>query len=145
MKFNILFFALFSGIVLFSACTQKEEDMVFMYHATIMAPDSEPKIFGDTMHVHINFDEHDGQTIHHISVRIYNESTKDAVATTVLSGDEMHIHETSGAYAFHADIPLNADNGFAPHNDYVLEAKIWGEEDGQSEVTETVQFHVHEG
>ncbi|MGB1204143.1 MAG: hypothetical protein ACPG5B_00785 [Chitinophagales bacterium] len=142
-----LFFLL--SIVSFSffvACDKDDDDhdhdntTEFAYHAHIMSPDSTDKHLNDTIHLHINFEDHDGNTLHNVNVRIFNQADNTEVYNAPA---DSHIHEMSGSYEWHDDVILSEANGFSAHSDWTLEAKVWGMEDGASEVIESVDFHVH--
>lgn len=144
MKNIKLFGLLILGLFAFASCNSDDDDHdhegEFEYHAHIMKPDAGMKMMGDTMHVHVEFEDHNGGTIHHINVRIYNKDTEEVIYS---KPETAHIHETSGTYEFHDDVILNTANGFVAHGDYILEAKVWGHEAGEGENMETVEFHVH--
>ncbi len=52
-------------------------------------------------------------------------------------------HEMSGSYSYHDDFVLSEENGISAHSDWILDGKVWGENERESEVVETVQFYVH--
>lgn len=143
---NKLFFIAISIITLtFSACEKKDDDMEhehteFDYHAHIVAPNTDDKHVDDTLIIDVLFESHAGETVHHINIRIYN---KDTGAEIYNEPGDAHIHETSGQYEYQDTFPLSETNGVMAHSDWVLEAKVWGHEAGEGEVTETVEFHVH--
>lgn len=112
----------------------------FNYHAHINAPNSDDKHVGDTLQIQINFEEHGGQTIHHVKVRIYNEATDAEVYN---KPDEAHVHEESGIFLFEDTFVLTNDNGVEAHSDWILEAKVWGHDEGMDEEISTIRFHVH--
>ena len=56
---------------------------------------------------------------------------------------DAHVHATSGEYTYEDDFVLSEANGFTAHTDWVLEAKVWGDTDGEDEEVSTVEFHVH--
>lgn len=135
---NIAYFALLILMLsVFAACEETvTPEETFAYHAHIMSPDAADKHVGDTIHVHIEFEEHSGNTVHHVNVRIYNKADNTEIYN---QPDNAHVHEDSGTYSFHDDVVLNVD----PHTDWILQAKVWGMEDGEGEAMETVEFHVH--
>ena len=126
---------------LFSACKNDDDTTIdYDYHAHIMSPNADEKHLDGTLHIHVEFESHTGETVHHINIRIYNKATNAVVYNKPA---DTHVHDSSGAYAFEDDFVLSAANGIAIHNDYVLEAKVWGEKDGEAEEVSTVEFHVH--
>lgn len=54
---------------------------------------------------------------------------------------EAHVHDTSGEYLYEDHFHLETANGVAAGT-YVLTAKVWGENDGEGEVSESVEFVV---
>jgi len=140
---NLWILILLTAFIPFTSCDKDGEghnhndDTETEYHAHIMKPaDMSEFMVGDTMHLHIDFEEHTGKTIHHVSVII---SKKDGDEIIYNKPNDKHIMEDSGSYEYHDDFVLDVDG----HSDWILEAKIWGHEAGSSEVVETIGFHVH--
>lgn len=87
---------------------------------------------GDSLHMHIHFSS--PETIHNVSVKVYNESNSDEVVYNF----EEHVH-ADGEYLFHEHmVPMVTD-----HSDFRLEAQASGHEDGAFIYSETVHFQVH--
>ena len=131
---KFLFLTLLTAVFAFNACkdddtTTDEPD----YHAHIESPDTSDKLVGDMLHIHVNFEDHNGGTVHHINVRIYNKDTNVEIYNKPTSA---HVH-AEGEYLFEDEIELTT----AGH--WVLEAKVWGHDDGVAEVVESVEFHVN--
>lgn len=132
--------------VLYISCDKEDDDdhdhmeTVLDYHAHIHAPNADNKHVGDTMHIHVDFESHTGETVHHVKVRIYDQMDSTEIYNQPATA---HVHETDGVYEFHDDLILSVGNGVTEHSDWVLEAKVWGHEAGEQEVMETVEFHVH--
>ncbi len=122
-----------------SSC-DKEEDKVYDYEIMIMSPNNLDKNVGDSIHLHINFESKTMEPVHHIKVRIYNESTGVEVYN---APSEAHVHEMDGYIEHHADFFLNNDNGVDADSDWILEARVWGHDAGAEEVMDTLKFHVH--
>ena len=137
---QLLFFSVISTALYASACKKTDDTVDYQYHAHINAPTADDKHVGDTMHIHVDFESHSMETIHHVNIRIYNKADLTEVYNMPT---EAHVHATSGSYAFHDDFILSNANGVTAHTDWVLEAKVWGHEDGLQEETATVEFHVH--
>lgn len=129
------------SIVLLIACEHNNDGPVsiYEYHAHIHQPDSLAKNIGDTLEIEVEFESHTGQTIHHINVRIYDKATNAEVYN---KPDEAHVHDSSGAYTFEDQFILSAANGLSA-GDWILEAKVWGEADGEEETSEQVEFHIN--
>ncbi len=134
---NILYFSLLIlAVALFAACEEKVVPETYDYHAHIKSPNAADKHVGDTIHVHVEFEEHSGKAVHHVNVQIYNKADNTVIYN---QPTDAHVHAHSGVYDFHDDVILNV----AGHTDWVLKATIWGEEAGEGEASETVEFHVH--
>jgi hypothetical protein len=52
------------------------------------------------------------------------------------------VNATSGTFEWNDTFVLSVENGVTANTDLVLEAKVWGEKEGEGEEIETVQFHV---
>ena len=113
----------------------------FEYHAHIMTPNSTDKHLGDTIHIHVIFESHAGETVHNVNVGIYE---KDSGLEVYNQPDGTQVGEVDGKYEFHDDFVLSEANGISAHKDWVLEVKVWGETSGEGEQTASVEFHVHE-
>ena len=138
---KILLFALIASLSFTVACNKDDDDSVeFDYHVHITSPTNEDKNHNDELSIVINFESHSGETIHHVKVRIYNKADNTEIYN---KPTDAHVHEQSGTYSFSDSFNLTSDNGVEPHTDWILEAKVWGHEDGLAEVVETVEFHVH--
>lgn len=141
---NKIFFSalIFSLVFVIASCDKDDDNPVteYDYHAHIHSPNADDKHVGDTIHIHVNFESHAGETVHHVNVRIYNKSDNTEVYN---KPDAAHVHETSGSFDLHDDFVLSNANGINEHTDWILEAKVWGHEAGEGEVIETVEFHVH--
>jgi len=113
------------------ACGDSDsEEESFDYSVAIMSPNATDKMVGDSIHLHINFDEADTKTIHNISVVLTN--TEDG--SEVYSVSE-HVHNESGHYEHHADVVLDVE----PNTSLILKASVWGMHSSDSE-----EEHEHE-
>ena len=138
--FKYIFITAFFSVVI-AAC--KKDEVVtttYEYHAHIESPDNALKHLGDSLHIHVNFESHTGETIHHINVKISNKATGAVIYN---KPSEAHVHAQSGEYTYEDVIVMNTANGFVVNTNYILEAKVWAETDGEQEESETVEFHVH--
>ncbi len=148
MKNSILFISLLSSSIFILSCDKNEDEIIeemhtetsFDYHAHIHSPNSNDKHIGDTIHIHIEFESHTGETIHHAQVLVLKEGDNSEIYNMP---SDIHVHETSGVYEFHDDLVLSEENGFDQHGDYIIQSKVWGHEVGMQEEVETIQFHVH--
>ena len=137
---KLLYIMILSVSVFMYSCSDDENDSVFDYSVSIMSPDTDAKMQGDTIHIHVEFESGTNETVHHVNVRIYNADDESVIYN---APDPAHVHETSGSYGYHDDFVLSQANGVEGHTDWVLEAKVWGHEAGVEEVVETIEFHVH--
>ena len=74
MKINLIFAALMMAFTL-TSCEkddQPQENALPIYTATIMSPSADELPNGESFHIHVNFDEENDLTIHHINVQITN-------------------------------------------------------------------------
>jgi len=134
----VIMFALAFGILFLNACEKHPEEK-YDYHVHINKPGTEDKKVGESIHLHIDFESHTEEKVHHVNVRIFNKETKAEIYN---EPSDAHVH-ADGEYPHHDDFVLSADNGVEGHTDWVLEAKVWAHEDGEAEVVETLEFHVH--
>ncbi|MBK6544164.1 MAG: hypothetical protein IPO78_10835 [Saprospiraceae bacterium] len=134
-------FIFLSFLLIFSwACSDHDDDnLVYDYHAHIEAPDNAAKFLGDSMEIHINFESHKGETVHHINVRIFNKATNAEIYNKPSSA---HVDDPSGEYQFKDAILLSGNSGFVANTSYVLEAKVWGHEDFVELQSSKVEFLV---
>lgn len=131
---KFLFLSLLAALFTFNAC--KDDDTTTdepKYHAHIESPDTNDKTVGDSLPIHVHFEDENGGTVHHINVRIYE---KDSGVEIYNKPTTAHVH-AEGEYSFEDEIELTT----AGH--WVLEAKVWGHDDGVAEVVESVEFHVN--
>lgn len=122
------------SILAFNAC--KDDDNATTepaYHVHIDSPDTAAKTVGETLNIKVNFEDHNEGTVHHINVRIYE---KDSGVEIYNKPTEAHVHADK-SYLFEDTFELTT----AGH--WVLEAKVWGHDDGVAEVSESVEFHVN--
>lgn len=134
---------LYLALLLFAGCKKEADEPMttdYQYHAHIMQPNTDDKHVDDTIHIHVEFESHSGETVHHVKVRIYNKSDNTEIYNKPA---DAHIHETSGTYGFHDDFTLSEANGVTAHSDWILEASVWGHENRDGEMIEQIEFHVH--
>jgi len=147
MQISFKYILLFLVISLVSCNDDEamEDDMMpaaTEYAIQVMSPSADDKKVGEEIHIHVNFDETNMSTIHHVNVKIF----KDGDDTVVMYDGpaEAHIHDDSGHYELHADVLLDSTNNVAAHTDWVVEAKVWGHDSGVAEVIDNSRmFHVH--
>ena len=144
MKRTFFFLVILTSVSFLSSCGSDDDDHMDtdpQYIITINSPNTDDKHVNDDIHIHVVFESATDETVHHTNVRIYNKVDN---SIEIFNGPaDAHVHETSGKYELHADLSLTETNGVMAHTDWVLEAKVWGHEDGLSEVMESIEFHVH--
>jgi len=133
------------GLSLFTASCgdddhEEHHSTDYDYSAQIVTPTNADKNVDDTIDININFASTTGETIHHISVIIYNKETNEEVYN---KPDDAHVHETTGTYIYNDSFELSNANGVMAHSDWIMEAKVWGHEASEGEIIETLEFHVH--
>ena len=131
------------SVVILPSCDDEDDDdnhnqSESDYHAHIHSPDSIDKHVGDTLHIHIEFEDHNNGKVHNVGVKIYN---RDSTAQVVYD-EQSHVHADT-SYTYMDDFILSNANGVAAHTNWTLEAKVWGHEsDTDGLVTDMVKFHV---
>lgn len=134
---KLLFLGLLISVLMINAC--KDDDHAATepeYHIHFMEPAANASFAaGDVVHVHIEFEDHNGGTVHHVNVRAYNKATGTELFNTPA---EAHLHAAS-PYEFEYEYTL--DN--AAPGTYVIEAKVWGHGDGIAEVKDSREFTVN--
>lgn len=137
----ILFSLMILGLIgLNQSCKKDDDDSGHEYHAHIHSPNTDARHIGDTLAIEVDFEDHNGGTVHHIEVTITNKADGTQV---YLMPTEPHVHATSGSYTFEDTFILSEANGITADSDWILQARVWGETDGEDEESETVEFHVH--
>lgn len=138
MKSAILYLLCFSLIIL-SSCEKDEGDPVtYDYHAHIMQPSSSDKQMGDVLFIQVEFESHTGEDVEHINIKLRKADNSAVVYNKPF---DPHIGEVSD-YEYTDTFDLTTANGVGP-GDWVLEATVWGADEGQDQVTEIVTFHIH--
>ncbi len=143
MKKIFYFLAIVASVSFLTSCGDDDDAMETSpeYSITFNSPSTDDKNLNDDIHIHVDFISGTDQTVHHANVRIYNKADNSIEIFNGPSG--AHVHEDSGKYELHADLALTAANGVAAHTDWIVEAKVWGHDEGVAEVIETMEFHVH--
>lgn len=136
---KIILFVVISLCFLYYSCSEDEHGvLVYDYHAHINKPTGTPLALNDSLNIEITFESHKGLTVHHINIRIFNKDTNAEVYNKPL---DAHIH-TPVEYKYKDVVLLTTTNGFSADSRWVLEAKVWGENEGEAEVTERVEFQI---
>lgn len=135
---KLILLGLILGIFTFNSCKDDDDSMSTEpeYHIHFMSPDDGASFnAGDMLHVHIEFEDHNGGTVHHINVRAYEKATGTELFNTP---SEAHVHGAS-PYMFEYEKMLDG----AAAGTYVLEAKVWGHDAGTAEVKASREFTVN--
>lgn len=127
LKINTILLSLFLLISL-TACNNDDPDInepsLPEYSITIQSPTNTELPAGESVHLHIDFDEANDLTVHHINVEIAT-----AAGDIIYNGpSEAHVH-TEGHYEHHDDVVLDVEAG----TELILTAKVWGHTDGIAE------------
>lgn len=121
------------------ACSDDDNKLIYDYHAHIEQPTKTSYQLNDSFNILINFESHTGETVHHINVRIFNKNTGAEVYNKPTNE---HVDDPSGSYEFTDSFLLNSANGFSANSNWVLEAKVWGHEDGVEEEISKFEFSI---
>ncbi|MBK8295807.1 MAG: hypothetical protein IPK91_00655 [Saprospiraceae bacterium] len=135
---NILIFIAFANLF-FVACSDDDKQLIYDYHAHIEQPIKTSYQLNDSFNIQINFESHTGETVHHINVRILNKTTGIEVYSKPTNE---HVDDPSGSYEFTDSFLLNTANGFSANSTWILEAKVWGHEDGIEEEISKFEFTI---
>lgn len=123
------------------SCKDDEQSVTdYDYHAHIHSPDLTNKSVGDSIHIHVEFESHTGEPVHHVNVKIYNKSDSTEIYN---EPEDAHVHATEGLFELHDDLILSTANGVSENTDWVIEAKVWGHGAEIGEVIETIEFHIN--
>ena len=140
MKTLILPVFLFASLYLIS-CDKDDNPVVsYDYHAHIAQPSSSDKNLGDVLPIEVEFESHSGEAVEHVNIRIFNKANPSLVVYD--KPTDAHVPGGGADYTYQDQFTLSTANGVTS-GDWILEAKVWGEEDGQDEVVERFEFHVH--
>lgn len=131
---KFFFMSLLASLFVFNACKDDDDSSDTPdYQIEIESPNANDKAVGDELDIHVHFSDKNGGEVHHVNVRIYEKTSGTEIYN---KPDEAHVH-ADGEYSFEDTLTLTTAG------QYVLEAKVWGHDDGISEVTESVEFKVN--
>lgn len=136
MKFYTFIFTLLVGMT-FVACNDNEPDdtpSVPEYNITIHSPNLSEVIAGESVHIHVDFDEPNELTIHHVNVQV----TTDGGDILYDGPSTAHVHVDGGHHEHHDDVVIDVTAG----TEVTVTAKVWGHMEGLAEKTTTTSFMV---
>jgi len=136
-----LFALLLAGTTfLLTQCKPEEQPMpqdeAPKYSIQILSPDTQAKHVGDTIQIQVQFDEENGDIVHHINVKIYEKNNDSNVIYNMPT--DAHVYQLP-PYTYEDPFVLNVPE----HSDWVLEAGVWGHENMEGMKTSSIEFHVH--
>lgn len=124
----------------FTGCAKDNNDpIVYDYHAHIVQPSSVDKSIDDPLFIDVEFESHTGENVEHINVVIFR---KDNSLVVYNKPDNAQVEGSVSSFNYTDTFVLSEDNGLR-HGDYVLQARVWGAEDGSDEVVERVEFQIN--
>lgn len=137
---KIFFIAIAFLFLTLNSCKDDDDTTIdYQYHAHIHSPSNDDVTLNDSILIEVDYESHTGQPVHHINVSIYKKGSTTKIYN---KPTEAHIHDTSGAYTYEDTFVASTANGFEKNAIYILEAKVWGENDGEGEESSTVEFTV---
>jgi hypothetical protein len=138
MKFPLIFLLVMSSLSFWSCDKDDNDPLTYDYHSHIQQPSSADKQMGETLFIQVEFESHTGEDVEHINVRIFKA---DNSVEAYNKPADPHIGGVS-VYEYQDQIALTTANGFSA-GDWVIEARVWGHDEGQDEEMERVEFHIH--
>ena len=135
MKFNTFIFSLLIAFS-FSACNDNPDDGPSLpeYNVTIQSPNTSEVNSGESIHLHVDFDEPNELTVHHVNIQLVTDSGEIIYDNPSVA----HVHVDGGHHEHHDDIVLNLEAG----TEVTLTAKVWGHTDGLAEQSASATFVV---
>jgi hypothetical protein len=124
------------SLLVFISC-KSDNGLVYDYLVQINKPTTVDKHLGDLLPIEIYYESRTGEEVHHINITIYNKITHQIVYD---KPHDPHL-DVPVSYTFTDNFTLSSANGLA-EGDWVLEAKVWGHEDGAEVTSETIEFHI---
>jgi len=109
----------------------------FEYQVQISSPNTADKTIDDTISINVEFKSNTGNIVHYIEIRIYNKLDQTEIYK---KPSNTHVDDASGLYDFSDNFILSANNGVSSNTDWVLEARVWIND--ENDVTKTLEFHV---
>ena len=136
---NFFLLVAFACCLTIVRCNTDDDVVSYDYHAHIKQPSGAAKQMGDVLFIDVEFESHTGANVEHINIRI-----RDADNMTVVYNmpADPHVPVNGSDYEFQDQFILSTENGISP-GDWVLEARVWGKDEGQDQEVETVTFRIN--
>ena len=93
---------------------------------------------GDVRFIQVECESHTGEDIEHINIRLRKADNSAGVYNKPF---DPHLGGVND-YEYTDTFELTTANGVGP-GAWVLEATVWGADEGQDQVKETVESHIH--
>jgi hypothetical protein len=127
----------FLFIAIVNGCDDEPEPLPEnVYQIRIIEPSIDFVMNTDTLKLHIEFSDSLGGVVENVKVRFYSLADN----TVVYEEPDSSAVASSGTYTFTGFRLLN---DLPAHSNWVLEARVWGKNPGESEVVKTKGIHVH--
>ncbi len=142
MKRIIYFLPLIFCSIIFTSCNKDDETsqaIDYEYHVHIHSPSNSVMHLSETMEIEIEFESHNGESVHHINVRIFDKTNNVEVYN---KPQDAHVNEEKGVLEFKDEFVLSEANNVFANTVLLLEAKVWGAQDGEGEELESLEFEV---
>lgn len=136
MRQSIFFVFLLGGLLFYSSCNNDDDSLDSNYQIYLSAPSSVTYFLGDTLPIQVEFQELNGGTIYNVNIRIFNNSDGTEIYN---KPDSSNIQIIGGIYSYLDELVLeNLDT----NGEWILEARVWGEETGDYEIQETMEIQI---
>lgn len=120
-------------------CNTNDDVVSYDYHAHIRQPSGATRQIGDVLFIDVEFESHTGEDVEHINIMIHDAANTKIVYNMPL---DPPVPVKGSDYEFQDQIVLSAENGLSP-GDWVLQASVWGKDEGQDQEVETVAFRIN--
>lgn len=117
--------------------TTPDSAVTGFYQVQISSPNTADKTIDDAISINVEFKSNTGNIVHYIEIRIYNKLDQTEIYK---KPSNTHVDDASGLYNFNDNFILSANNGVSSNTDWVLEARVWIND--ENDVIKTLEFHV---
>tara|TARA_B100000683_G_scaffold44889_1_gene40947 strand:+ start:800 stop:1228 length:429 start_codon:yes stop_codon:yes gene_type:complete len=110
----------------------------YAYHSHILEPQGQTKSLNDLLLIDVLFESHVDEYIHNINVRLYSS------LDSIIFYNKPINSKIDSPKAFHYldTVVLSNSNGFEIGKQYILEARVWAQNEGESEAYERDTFLI---